>query len=96
MNLLSDSSTYTSTGTGESFKVNHRICCNDKSLIFLLTCKVCKKKYTGKTVGTFRLRWNNYKENDRRSLRCEEIKQKSLHDYFLREGHQSFEEDVNI
>ena len=66
------------------------------SLIYLLTCKVCKKQYTGKTVDRFRLRWNNYKESDRKFLRGEEIKQKSLHEHFLSDSHQSFEEDVSI
>ena len=61
-----------------------------------MTCKVCKKQYTGKTVDRFRLRWNNYKESDRKFLRGEEIKQKSLHEHFLIDSHQSFEEDVSI
>ena len=55
-----------------------------------MSCKVCKKQYTGKTVDRFRLRWNNYKESDRKFLRGEEIKQKSLHEHFL------IEEDVSI
>ena len=57
-----------------------------------MTCKVCKKQYTGKTVDRFRLRWNNYKESDRKFFRDEEIKQKSLHEHFLRNRHQSFED----
>ena len=61
-----------------------------------MTCKVCKKQYTGKTVDRFRLRWNNYKESDRKFLRGEEIKQKSLHEHVLSDSHQSFEEDVSI
>ena len=27
-----------------------------------LTCKVCKKQYTGKTVDRFRLRWKTIKK----------------------------------
>ena len=61
-----------------------------------MTWEVCKKQYAGKTVDRFRLRWNNYKESDRKFLRGEEIKQKSLHDHFLSDGHQSFETDVSI
>ena len=61
-----------------------------------MTCKVCTKQYTGKTVDRFRLRWNNFKERDRKFLRVEEIKQKSLHEHFLSDSHQSFEEDVSI
>ena len=61
-----------------------------------MTCKVCKKQYTGKTVDRFRLRWNNYKESDRKFLRGEEIKQNSLHEHFLSDNHQGFEEDISI
>ena len=95
-NNIEETDTFTSTVTGEYFKINHHLRCNDKCLIYLLTCKVCKKQYTGKTVDRFRLRWNNYKESDRKFLRGEEIKQKSLHEHFLSDSHQSFEEDVSI
>ena len=78
-NNIKETGTSPSTVTGESFKINYHLCCNDKCLIYLLTCKVCKKQYTGKTVDRFRLRWNSYKESDRKFLRSEEIKQKSLH-----------------
>ena len=80
----------------ESFKINHHLYCNDKCLIYLLTCKVCNKQYTGKTADRFRLRWNNYKESDRKFLRGEEIKQKSLHEHVLTDSLQSFEEDACI
>ena len=94
-NNIEETDTFTSTVTGEYFKINHHLRCNDKCLIYLLTCKVCKKQYTGKTVDRFRLRWNNYKESDRKFLRGEEIKQKSLHEHFLSDS-ESFEEDVSI
>ena len=95
-NNIEETDTFTSTGTGETIKINHHLCCNDKYLIYLLTCKVCKKQYTGKTVDRFRLRWNNYKESDSKFSRGEEIKQKSLHEHFLSDSHQSFEEDVSV
>ena len=31
----------------ETYKINHRLDCNDKCLVYLLTCKKCKKQYTG-------------------------------------------------
>ena len=93
---IEETDTFTSAVTVESFKINHHFCCNDKCLIYLLTFRVCKKQYTGKTVDRFRLRWNNYKESDRKFLRGEKIKQKSLHGHFLSDSHQSFEEDVSI
>ena len=65
-------------------------------LIYLLTCKVCGKQYTGKKVDKFRSRWNNYKDSDRAFLRGEEIKQKFLHEHFLKDDHHGFEKDVSI
>ena len=81
-NNIEETDTFTSTATAESYKINHHLCCNDKYLIYLLTCKVCKKQYTRKTADRFRLRWNDYKESDRKFLRGEEIKRKSLHEHF--------------
>ena len=54
-NNIEETDTFTSTVTGESLKINHHHCCNDKYLIYLLTCKVCKKQYTRKAVDRFRL-----------------------------------------
>ena len=88
-NNIEEADTFTGTVTGESFKINHHLCCNDKYLIYLSTRNVRKKQYTGKTVDRVRLRWNNYKESNRKFLRGEEIKQKSLHEHFLSDRHQS-------
>ena len=41
--------TFTSTVTGESFKINHQLNCDDICTIYLLTCKQCQKQYTGET-----------------------------------------------
>ena len=82
-NNTEETDTLTSTVPGQSFKVNYHFCCNEKCLVYLLTCKVCKKQYTGKTVDRFRSRWNNYNGNNRKFLRGKEIKQKSFHVHFL-------------
>ena len=52
--------------------------------------------YIGISIYRYIYIWNNYKESDRKFLKGEEIKQKSLHEHFLSDGHQSFEEDVSI
>ena len=57
--------------TGETVQINHEINCDGKCLIYLLTCKVCKKPYVGETTDAFRLRWGNYKDNDTRFQRNE-------------------------
>ena len=95
-NNIEEIDTFTSTVTGESFMINHHLCCNNKRLIYLLICKVYKKQYTGKTVDRFRLRWNNYKESNRKFLKGEEIKRKSLHEHFLSDSHESFGEGASI
>ena len=87
---IEQTDTFSSTVTDESFKINHHLCCNDKCLLYLLTCKVCKKQYSGKTVDKFRFRWNNYRESDRKAVRGEEVKQKFLHEHFLRDDTKDF------
>ena len=51
------------------YTINHRFTCSDKCLVYLLSCKVCGRQYAGQTVDEFRYRWNNYKDNNRKSLR---------------------------
>ena len=85
----------TNTVTDELFQINHHLCCKNKCLIHLLTCNVCKKQHTGKIVVRFKSQWNNYKETDKKFLRGEQIKQKSSHEHFLRDGPQIFEKDVS-
>ena len=95
-NNIEETETFSSTVTEKTYKINRHLCCNDKCLIYLLTCKVCRKQYTGKTVDKFRSRWNNYKDLYRAFLRGEEIKQKFLHKHFLKDDHHGFEKDVSI
>ena len=67
--VISETDTFSSTVTGESFKINHRFNCNDKCLVYLATCKICNKQYTGQTTDSFRSRWNNYKSKSRNLIR---------------------------
>ena len=53
----------------KAYKINHRFTCSDKCLVCLLSCKVCGRQYTGQTVDEFRYRWNNYNNNNRKSLK---------------------------
>ena len=40
--------TFTNTTTGKTFiTINHKLNCNDKCLVYLLTCNVCLKQYVG-------------------------------------------------
>ena len=52
-NNVTDTSTFSSTVTGDTFKINHSLNCDDKCLIYLITCKLCNKQYTGETKFSF-------------------------------------------
>ena len=54
---------FTSFATKKTYKINHSFDCNDKCLIYLLSCKSCGKQYVGNTADHFRSRWNNYKSD---------------------------------
>ena len=88
--------TFTSTATGESFKINHKFNCDDKCLIYLLTCNQCRKQYAGQTVDSSRFRWDNYKRNYHKHAEGKSVKQKHLYDHFTLEGHAQFVNDASI
>ena len=93
---VQNSDTFQSSVTTETFKINHRLTCDDKCLVYLFTCKTCSKQYTGETTDQFRLRWNNYKSNDRKFKRGEPSMQEHLFEHFYSDGHNGFLEDVAI
>ena len=92
---VKETETFTSTTTGNSFKINHKLNCNGKCLVYLLTCKVCLKQYGGQIVEEFRYRWNNYKNNSCIYQEDGTCMQQHLFEHFSEEGHHSFLEDVS-
>ena len=42
-------------------KINHKLDCDSKCIIYLFSCKTCVLQYVGSTVERFRFGWNNYK-----------------------------------
>ena len=87
---IQETDTFTSTATGESFKINHKLNCDDNCLIHLIIYKCCGKQYVGETTDEFRLRWNNYRSNGRKNARSEASTQEQLFEYFKNEGHSGF------
>ena len=81
-NNVSGTSIFSSTVTGDTFKINHSLNCDDKCLICLVTCKQCNKQHTGENTDLFRDRWNNYKENAREFDWKESCMQKHLYKHF--------------
>ena len=84
---ITETDTFTSSVTGETCKINHRLECNDKFLVYLLTCNKCKKHYTGQTTDNFRGRWNNYKLKSKSFKRGEKCMQEHFYKHFESEGH---------
>ena len=91
-----ETDTFTSTATGESFKINYKFNCDEKCLIYLLTCIQCRKQYVGQTVGSFRFRWNNYKCNCHKHGKGDSVKKQHLYDHFILEDHTQFVSDASI
>ena len=79
---------------GKIFKINFKLNCNDKCLVYLLTCNACLKQYVGQTVEEFRCRWNNYKKNGRNYHDYSTYMQQHLFEHFSEKGHLSFLEDI--
>ena len=92
---VTDTDTFTRTATGESFKINHQLNCDDRCIIYLLTCKQCQKQYTGETMDDFRYRWNNYKSNSRKFDRKESCMQEHVYRHSS-PGHRVFLNDVPV
>ena len=70
------------------YKINHRFTYSDKCLVYLLS--------PYQTVDEFRYIWNNYKDNNRKSLREDEHKQSMFFAHFLSLDHNVFLEDTEI
>ena len=90
--------TFSSFVTKSSYKINHNFNCNNKCLIYLLSCKTCGEQYTGKTVGKFRSRWNNYKTDARKAASgsIESCKQQFLQNHSLQDDHHGSLKDVEV
>ena len=89
---------FTSFTTKKTYKINHSFDCNDKCLIYLLSCKSCGKQDVGNTTDHFRNRWNNYTSDVRKveSGGMKNVKQKVLQSHFLQRDHKDFLKDVEV
>ena len=68
---VTETLTFTSTTTQNTYKINNQFNCIEKWLVYLLTCNKCFKQYFGQTIDEFCGRWKNYKSNDRKFQRIE-------------------------
>ena len=93
---VTDTETFTSTGTAQSFKINNQLNSNDRCIIYFLACKQCQKHYTEETTDDFRYRWNNYKSNSRKFDRKKSCMHEHLYRHFNSWGHRGFLNDASV
>ena len=83
---VKETETFTSTNTCKTFNINYKLNCNDKCLVYLLSCNVCLKQYVGQTVEEFRYRWKNYKNIGRKYQEDRICMQQHLFEHFTEGG----------
>ena len=95
-NNITETDSFNCSNDQLNFKINHRLDCHEKFLIYLIMCNRCLKQNVGQTVDEFRHRWNNYKDNTRKFERGEQCMQRHLYEHFNLPGHSGFLNDVSI
>ena len=85
-----ETDTFTCSNDQTTYKINHKVDCNEKCLVYLTACNKCLKQYTGQIVDIFRLRWNNYEDNSRKFDRGKDCMQRHLYEHFQVPGHTGF------
>ena len=86
--ILEPGKEFKSTITWEVFKINFHFDCNSICLVYLLTCRICKKQYTDSTITRFRERFNQYKSNLKLYGEGQrDFKQKKLLEHFYSHDH---------
>ena len=78
--------------TKKQYKINHILNCNDKDLVYLLSCKICGLQYVGSTAdrSISLLLEQLYKDNNRKVERGVEHMQADLFEHFVSNGHNGF------
>ena len=92
---VTDNDTFTNFVTGKSFKINYQVNCDGRCIVYLLTCKLCQKQYTGENTDDFRYRWSNYKSNSRKFDKKESCLEEHLYRHFSSLGHRGFLNDLS-
>ena len=59
--MINGGSEYTSTVTGETYKIDGYYTCNTSNCIYLVTCGICNAQYVGKTTRSMRERHRDHR-----------------------------------
>ena len=87
--FLDEKSSFTNKEGSDLYKMREglHLDCNLEKVIYLITCKKCKKQYLGGCITRFRTGFNNYRNCHRKFCRGHSFSQVSFHAYFMSDGH---------
>ena len=80
----------------DTLRINHKLNCDDKCLVYLLSCRKCELQYFGQTTNKFRMSRNNYKSESKKLEKGQSCMQQHFHEDFNSTGHTGFLNDVLI
>ena len=89
-------SIFTSTVIEETRITNHKFDCNEKCLVYILTCNKWKIQHIGKAIDQFRSRWNYYKYDSRKHSQGATCMQQHFSNHFCISCHYGFLEDLPL
>ena len=95
---LIEGDSFSSKVTGTSYAINHRLDCNSRNVVYLVSCKVCGLQYVGSTTSKFRLRFNNHKSRLRAHSKMSDANKMGddlIYRHFYSQGHHGLQ-DVTI
>ena len=96
-NVLYLSIEFQITLTGKRCHIKIKFNCNSINVIYLSTCKRCRKKYVGFTATKFRLRFNQYKLNIKLYGEGKRgFKQENLIEHFFCPNHSGTPKDISV
>ena len=96
-NYIEPGSKFKSFVTQKSYKINFRFDCNSSDVIYLISCKICGRQYTGTTVTRFRERFNQYKSNvNLYSQGVRGMMQEKMISHFFTENHNGCSKDMSV
>ena len=87
--FLEEKNTFTNKEGSDTYKIREglHLDCNSKNVIYLITCKTCKKQYVGSYITRFCTRFNNYRSCHWKFCRGYSVIQVSFHARFTLHGH---------
>ena len=93
---MAATSEFTSKVSGKKYQINFELNCNSKSIIYLISCKVCGIQYVGQTTRRWRERWNLYKQNQDLARKGLNHQQPKFHEHFLTSNHHGLLADAEV